>query len=345
MEDYKEIIKTKIIKINPAHIDWVPLREAGRAIREGKLVAFPTETVYGLGADALNKEAILKIFQAKNRPFLDPLIVHINNLNEVNALVEDFPVAAQKLGKLFWPGPLTMVMKKNKIIPDIVTSGLDTVAMRIPDHKVALGLIKEAQRPIAAPSANIFSHTSPTKAEHVISDLQGRVDIILDSGKTMIGVESTVLDVTTFPFKILRLGGATLENLREVVPDIVIADNNIAIKRAPGMLMKHYSPKAKLILVEEKGEKMSEKIQELASLYRNEGLKVGIISCQENSEKYAEYLVKMLGEAEDLDSCARNLYSHLRTLDKEKCDIIISENFANKGLGRAIMDRLRRASR
>jgi L-threonylcarbamoyladenylate synthase len=207
------MINTKIIKINPNKIDLEKLKEAGQAIRDGKLVAFPTETVYGLGADALNVNAVLKIFQAKNRPFQDPLIVHVSTWEEVIDLVEEFPEIARTLGQLFWPGPLTMVMRKSKIIPDVVTSGLDTVAIRIPDHQVALGLIREAKRPIAAPSANIFSRTSPTKAQHVIADLKGRVAIIIDGGETMVGVESTVLDVTEFPLKILRLGGVTLELL------------------------------------------------------------------------------------------------------------------------------------
>ncbi len=337
-------INTKIIKIEPENINWKNLREAAQAIRDGKLVAFPTETVYGLGADALNSEAVSKIFQAKNRPFHDPLIVHVHNLKEVIDLVQDFPDVARKLGELFWPGPLTMVFKKSKLISDIVTSGLETVAVRIPNHKVALGLIKEAQCPIAAPSANIFSHTSPTRAEHVISDLLGRVDLIIDSGETMIGVESTVLDVTELPLKILRLGGITLESLREVVTDIIIANSNIEIKRSPGMLSKHYSPKAKLILIEEKDKEMIRKVWKTALQYEKKGDKVGIIACKENAEKYPGLLVKVLGEAQDLNSCAHNLFAQLRELDKQKCDIIIAESFENKGLGRAIMDRLRRAA-
>jgi L-threonylcarbamoyladenylate synthase len=345
MKGIKNSINTKIIKIDPNNINWQFLQEAGQAIRDGKLVAFPTETVYGLGADALNREAVLKIFKAKNRPFYDPLIVHVHNSVEIMDFVEDFPDIAKRLGQLFWPGPLTMVLKKSKLISDVITSGLNTVAIRIPNHKVALGLIKEAQRPIAAPSANIFSYTSPTKAQHVISDLEGRVDIILDSGETMIGLESTVLDVTTFPFKILRLGGITFESLKEVVPDIVIANDNMEAKRSPGMLKKHYSPTAKLILVEEENEEMTKKIWELALQYKNYGNKIGIIACKENLEKYPGFIVKNIGESQDLDSCAHNLYAQLRALDEQKCDIIISENLANKGLGRAIMDRLRRAAK
>lgn len=344
MEKYISKINTKILKINPDSINRKYLQEAARAIRDGKLVAFPTETVYGLGADALNIEAVLKIFQAKNRPFNDPLIVHVCDVKEIIDLVEDFPDVARRLGEIFWPGPLTMVLKKSKLISDVVTSGLDTVAVRIPNHKVALGLIREAQRPIAAPSANLFSHTSATLAEHVVTDLYGKVDIIIDSGKTMVGVESTVLDVTKLPLRILRLGGVTFESLKKIVPDILIANHNSVIKRSPGMLNKHYSPQAKLILVEEKKEEMPQKIWKMALSYRNNGAKVGIIACQENATKYPGFLVRILGEAKDLSSCAHNLFAQLRELDKQKCDIIISESFENKGLGRAIMDRLRKAA-
>jgi len=345
VKEYSNSVDTRIIKIDPDNIDWKYLQLAGQAIREGRLVAFPTETVYGLGADALNAEALLKIFQAKKRPFYDPLIVHIYNLKEIYDYVEFFPDVARTLGELFWPGPLTMVLKKSKSISDIVTSGLDTVAIRIPDHKVALGLIKEARRPIAAPSANLFSHTSPTTAWHVISDLKGSIDIIIDSGETLIGLESTVLDVTTSPLQILRLGGITFESLKKIIPDIIIADDHIKIKKAPGMLSRHYSPLAKLILVKDKDEKMIEKIRKIALQHRNKGKKVGVIACQENREKYSGFIVKVLGEAKDLNSCARNLYAQLRILDELKCDIIISENFEDIGMGRAIMDRLKRASR
>jgi L-threonylcarbamoyladenylate synthase len=337
-------INTKIIKIDPKNIDVKKLQEAGQAIREGKLVAFPTETVYGLGADALNRDAVIKIFRAKGRPLNDPLIVHISNIAEAEGLVDELPAIATKLGQLFWPGPLTMVMKKSKIISNSITAGLDTVAIRVPNHPVAQGLIREAGKPIVAPSANLFTHLSPTNAQHVIDDLKGKVDIILDSGDTMVGVESTVVDVTDLPLRILRLGGITLEKLKEVTSKIIIANQNEETKRSPGMLNKHYAPKAKMILVEEKNEKMIGNIFRLASDFRDAGNKVGIIASRGNSEKYPGFLVRVLGDAQDLETCARNLYAQLRSLDELKCDIIISENFENRGLGRAIMDRLHRAS-
>ncbi len=337
-------IDTEIIKIISEKIDIQKLRKAGQAIRQGKLVAFPTETVYGLGADALNDRAVVKIFEAKGRPFDDPLIVHISCLEEARDLVKEFPLIARKLGKLFWPGPLTMVMKKSKVISEFVTSGLDTVAIRVPNHPVARRLIEESKRPIVAPSANLFSHISPTNAQHVIADLMGKVDIILDSGGTMVGVESTVVDVTGLPLKVLRLGGITVEKLHEVTSEIIIGNGNNKTKKSPGMLKKHYAPKAKMIVVEEKNEKMFKNILKLASQFRDSGKKVGIISSQENSDKYPGYLVSVLGKGQDLETCARNLYTQLRKLDELKCEVIISENFADIGLGRAIMDRLRRAS-
>ena len=337
-------IKTKVVKIDPKNIDITLLQEAGRLIRAGKLVAFPTETVYGLGADALNDDAIIKIFKAKGRPFHDPLIVHIASLREAEELIIDLPSIARELGRYFWPGPLTMVMKKSRLVSSMITSGLDTVAIRVPNHPVARGLIRESRRPIVAPSANLFSHTSPTSAKHVVTDLRGKVEMILDSGDTTVGVESTVVDVTELPLKVLRLGGITIEQLEEITSKVVIVQGNKQIKSSPGMLKKHYAPRAKMVLVEEKNDKMIQRILHLASTFSDAGNKVGIIASQENSDKYPGFTVSVLGNATDLETCARNLYSRLRLLDELKCDMIISENFENRGLGRAIMDRLRRAS-
>ncbi len=337
-------MNTEIIKINPEKIDQKKIKKAGQAIQDGKIVAFPTETVYGLGANALNEKAIEKIFLAKNRPFYDPLIVHISCLEEIIDLVSELPAIARKLAEKFWPGPLTMVMKKSTKVSDIVTSGLDTVAIRVPVHPVAQALIREAKRPIVAPSANLFTHVSPTNAKHVIDDLQGKVNIIIDSGKTSVGLESTVVDVTELPIQILRLGGVTVEQIMKVTTEVSIANEDNKTKKSPGMLKKHYSPKAKLILVEGKNDKMISNILSIASKYKKNGNKVGIIASSENSDKYIGYLVRVLGNANDLDTCARNLYKQLRLLDEMKCDIIISENYENKGIGRAIMDRLRRAS-
>ena len=337
-------IKTKIIKIDPDNINMKKLQEVGLAIREGKLVAFPTETVYGLGADALNVEAIKKVFIAKERPLYDPLIVHISCLEEIAELVKELPSIARDLALNFWPGPLTMVIKKSKKISDIVTSGLDTVAVRVPSHPVAQALIKASKKPIVAPSANLFTHVSPTNARHVIDDLLGKVDIIIDSGNTKVGLESTVVDVTEPGLKVLRLGGITVESIRKVTSKVRIFNDSTNSKKSPGMLKKHYSPRAKLILAEGKNDKMINNILRTAAKYKRAGNKVGILGSSENIDKYTGYLVRGLGNAYDLEACAHNLYSQLRLLDEMKCDVIISENYEDKGIGRAIMDRLRRAS-
>lgn len=337
-------IKTTTLKIDPLKIDQKVLKFAGELIRKGDLVAFPTETVYGLGANALNKKAVVKIFKAKERPYCDPLIVHISCFKELEKLVDKIPEIAQKLGNHFWPGPLTMIMKKSKIVPDQVTSGLDTVAIRVPNHPIALGLIREANRPIAAPSANRFTYTSPTKASHVIDDLQGKVHLILDGGSTEVGVESTVLDITSFPLKVLRLGGTTVEEIRELVPDIIIPNDQGPMLRSPGLMKKHYSPRAKLILPEGVGQNMIDNILKVAREYTESGYRVGIISSSDNAIKYKDFFVKTIGDSQNLESCAHNLYAQMRSLDELKFDIIISENFKKRGIGRAIMDRLFRAS-
>ena len=337
-------MKTKILKIKTDKIDKEKIKEAGRAIREGKLVAFPTETVYGLGADALNDKAVMKIFEAKNRPFNDPLIVHIDRLDGLTYLVEDIPSIARRLGETFWPGPLTMVFKKRRVVSDVITAGLETVAVRMPDHPVARGLILESERPIVAPSANLFSRTSPTNAKHVFEDLEGKVDIIIDSGKTRVGVESTVVDVTGPDLKVLRMGGITVEQLQEITAKVVIANQQQEIKNSPGMLKKHYSPRARLILMEGDQQKIIQRIREAAYRYQDMGYKIGIITTKEYSKHYPEFMVSILGDADDLNTCAQNLFAQLRFLDQMKCDIIISGSFEERGMGRAIMDRLRRAS-
>ncbi|MDD2352090.1 MAG: L-threonylcarbamoyladenylate synthase [Candidatus Caldatribacteriota bacterium] len=337
-------INTKIIKIETNNIDREKIREAGQAIRDGKIVAFPTETVYGLGADALNEYAIRKIFLAKNRPLYDPLIVHISCLDEIFGLVKEVPAIAIDLAHNFWPGPLTMVLKKSSKISSMVTAGLETVAIRVPSHLVALALIQESKRPIVAPSANLFAHVSPTDANHVIDDLKGKVDIIIDSGRTSVGLESTVIDVTELPLKVLRLGGITIENIKRVTSEITIGNKKDNTIKSPGMMKKHYSPKAFLILSEGRNNTMVSNILSIAKKYKKMGNKVGIIATGENSDKYVGYTVGVIGNANDLEICAQNLYSQMRLLDKQNCDIIITENFQEKGIGSAIMDRLRRAA-
>ncbi len=337
-------MKTKIININPKKINLAKIKIAAEVIKQGNLVAFPTETVYGLGADALNEKAVAKIFKAKGRPFNDPLIVHIANIKELHRLSKQVPSVAVKLAKTFWPGPLTLVLKKSELISDIITAGLDTVAIRMPSDNIALSLIKEAQTPIVAPSANLFGRTSPTNAQHVADDLDGKIEIIIDGGKTKVGVESTVLDITAKPVQVLRAGGISVEQLKEVIGQVKIGEELERGLRSPGMLNSHYSPRARLILVEEKEEAQVEEVRRLAYEYKAQEFKVGIMAKEENQGKYNGFQVKVIGKGSELKTCAANLFSVLRNFDKEGFEIIIAEGLEEQGLGLAIMERLRKAS-
>ncbi|HDP36423.1 MAG TPA: threonylcarbamoyl-AMP synthase [Candidatus Atribacteria bacterium] len=337
-------MKTKIIEINPKRIDLTKIKLVAEEIKKGNLVAFPTETVYGLGADALNEKAVAKIFQAKGRPFNDPLIAHIADIKELYRLSKQVPPVALKLAKVFWPGPLTLVLKKSELVSDIVTASLDTVAVRMPEDNIALSLIREAKTPIAAPSANLFGRTSPTTAQHVADDLDGKIEMIVDGGKTKVGLESTVLDVTLEPVRVLRAGGISVEKLKEVVGQVKISKELEEGFRSPGMLNSHYSPQAKLILVENKGEAQIEEVRQLASKYMTQGFKVGIMAKEENQNKYDRFKVKVIGKGTELEVCAANLFTILRSFDKEGFEIIIAEGLEEHGLGLAIMERLRKAA-
>jgi len=337
-------MKTKILEINPKRIDLAKIKIAAEEIKKGNLVAFPTETVYGLGADAINAKAVAKIFQAKGRPFNDPLIAHIADINELHRLSKQVPPVALKLAKAFWPGPLTLVLKKSELVSGIVTAGLDTVAVRMPADNIALSLIREAKTPIAAPSANIFGKTSPTTAQHVADDLDGKIEMIIDGGKTKVGVESTVLDITTRPVQVLRAGGISVEKLKEVIGQVKVSKELEIGFRSPGMLNSHYSPQAKLILVERKGDSQVEEIRRLASKNIAQGFKVGIMAKEENQNKYNGFEVKIIGKGSELNICAANLFSILRSFDKEGFEIIIAEGLEEHDLGLAIMERLRKAA-
>ncbi len=336
-------METKILKFNPDKIDSFLLREAAAVIKRGGLVAFPTETVYGLGADALNAVACAKIFQAKNRPLADPLIVHIADKQDLLRLSNDVYKITLDLVDTFWPGPLTLVLKKSQNIPLIVTAGLETVAVRMPDHPVALSLIRESQTPIAAPSANLFGRPSPTTARHVFDDLNERVDLILDAGKTSIGVESTIIDLTQTPFRILRPGGVSLESLRTIVSDIEPYEGNKIL--SPGMFKRHYSPKARVILVEENDKVQIDRVKAIVSEFAMQGYSVGIMAKEENKDKYnGDFNIKILGPGKNLSLCAANLFTLLRDFDKDGTQVIIAEGVKEESLGVAIMDRLRKAA-
>lgn len=335
-------MRTEIIKVNPHNIDLTKIRGAAKKIKDGDLVAFPTETVYGLGADAFNSQAVAKIFEAKNRPLDDPLIVHISQREDLFKLIKDIPDIVSELTDEFWLGPLTLVLKKSEIVPDIVTAGLDTVAIRMPANEIALSLIRESQTPIAAPSANLFGRPSSTDSQHVLDDLNGRIDLIIDGGKSEVGVESTVLDLTQSPPSILRPGGVSIERLKEIIGGVKIYKQDKIL--SPGMYPRHYSPKAKVILVEGNGEVQVEKVRNLASRFDLQDCCLGIMAKEENKDKYGGFNVKSLGPGDDLATCAANLFSVLREFDKEDVDVIIAESVKEEGIGLAIMNRLRKAS-
>lgn len=328
--------------------DEQALSNAALALSQGQLVAFPTETVYGLGADALNPVAVKNIFEAKGRPSDNPLIVHIAEGSQLNGLVRDIPPLAKSLMDAFWPGPLTLVFKRSHKVPDVITAGLDTVAVRMPDNPVALELIKRSGVPVAAPSANLSGRPSPTCARHVAEDLMGRIAYIIDGGSCSVGVESTVLDITAEVPVILRPGGITREMLEKVAGKVE-ADPVLEVKgdvkpRSPGMKYRHYSPKAEMILVKGDNEKVINTINTLTKERWNEGLLVGVLSCSENARRYSADVVVPAGSMEHPEEVAAGLYRTLRKFDETKVGIIYSETFQEHGIGQAVMNRLKKAS-
>lgn len=313
-------METKIFKMNDKKIDFSSIKIASEVIKNGGLVAFPTETVYGLGANALDSEAINKIFIAKGRPNDNPLILHISSKKQVSELVKEVPLNAKKLMNKFWPGPLTIILEKSDIVPKEVTAGLSTVAIRMPDNRIALELIKEAKVPIAAPSANSSGHPSPTEGAHVIEDLKDKIDIIIDGGRVNIGLESTVLDLTQNPPVILRPGKITLTQIKNVIGKVLKAKSVSEDKpKCPGMKYKHYSPKAKVIIV-----KTEEEIKDIA-------------------KEYSDKKVKILNYENEV-KMGKSLFKDFRDADKEGCEIIIVKETKDEGFGCAIMNRLRKAS-
>ena len=320
------------------------ITQAADKLASNEVVAFPTETVYGLGANAKSDEAVKKIYEAKGRPSDNPLIVHIAKQEQVTDIIEEIPDQAKKLMKAFWPGPLTIIMKyRPGSLSNIVTAGLDTVAIRMPNHPVALALIEESGLPIAAPSANTSGKPSPTTARHVQDDLMGRIAGIVDGGATGVGVESTVVDCSVEVPVILRPGGVTLEQLQSVIGTVrqdVALKNKEAAPKAPGMKYTHYAPQSPLYLV--KGNQ--EFLQKLVNDKKAEGLKVGIIAPLEHQRDYQADFVLVPGALSDLSTVAAGLYDTLRKFDELKPDIIFSEMFPESGIGVAIMNRLIKAA-
>ena len=338
-------MNTKIKKIDITNIDQSIINEAASIIKDGGTVVFPTETVYGLGADALNESASKKIYKAKGRPSDNPLIVHISNKSDLVKITSNVPEIADKLMEKFWPGPLTLIFNKSDIVPKGTTGGLNTVAVRMPNHPVALKLIKESGTCIAAPSANISGKPSPTTGEHVVEDLDGRVDMIIDSGSVGIGIESTIVDVTSNPPVILRPGYITVEMIKEVIGYVSIDNFKEGEKpKAPGMKYRHYAPKADMVIYSGEINKVIETINFLAKEKQEAGLKVGIIATQESQPLYKYGEVFSIGKRKSEKEIAKNLYAVLRAFDDMEVDFIISESFSESDLGHAIMNRLVKAS-
>ena len=338
-------MECELVKINS--IKDEALTKAADFIKNGGLVAFPTETVYGLGGDGLNSEAASKIYKAKGRPSDNPLILHINDQKMLHKIVNDVNSMAKKIMTAFCPGPITLILPKSDIVPSSVTGGLNTVAVRMPDNDIARELIRLSNTPIAAPSANISGRPSPTTAQAVYNDLHDRIDMILDGGACHFGVESTIVDCTEDVPIILRPGAITKEMLEELFPvvkiDRAIVGDNV-VPKAPGMKYKHYAPKANMILFEGSSAKMVEAIASKMADYEKEGKKVGLVVSSEVAEKLQHENTAIYGNQEDLLTIASEIYECLRFFDDKDVDIILAEGTTDKGIGLAIMNRLHKAS-
>lgn len=343
-------MQTILKKIDVGNIDMNVIDEASEILRSGNLVAFPTETVYGLGANALEEDASGKIYEAKGRPSDNPLIVHVADKEQIIPLVTEIPPKAELLMEAFWPGPMTLIFNKSSKVPYGTTGGLDTVAIRMPNHEIALTLIRHSGIPIAAPSANTSGRPSPTTAKHVMDDLNGRISMVIDGGEVGIGIESTIVDVTGDIPMILRPGFISKKMLGEVVGSVTI-DRAISgpLKsdvhpKAPGMKYKHYAPKADFRMFRGDISKVTEHINMLAKEYLDKGAKVGIIASNETKDKYTYGDVVSIGSRMDEITISKNLYKVLRDFDDKEVDYIFGETFEDEGLGQAIMNRMLKAA-
>lgn len=332
--------ETLLIEVNPTEPDPEVINRAADVLRGGGLVAFPTETVYGLGADALNPDAVKKIFSAKHRPIDNPMIVHVAALEDLKFLTESISTEAIPLMKQFWPGPLTLIFRKSAQVADAVTGGQETVAVRMPRNIIALALIRALGHPIAAPSANLSGRPSPTTGRHVLHDLEGEIDMILDGGPVEVGVESTVLDLSHHPPTILRPGAVTWEELEPLIGKVVMAVNGKLLNRSPGTSHRHYSPRARVTLVEIADQKA---IDRLIAHRARKGSKVGILTRQTQS-LHSSLDVVVRPMPQDLKVYAMQMFAVMRELDELGVDEMIVEKVEEEGIGAAIMDRLRRAA-
>ena len=342
-------METQVRRLSYSQIDETMIEEAGRIIRKGGLVAFPTETVYGLGGDALNPESSKKIYAAKGRPSDNPLIVHIADKRDLHRIVREVPEKAKKLMEAFWPGPLTMIFYKNELVPQATTGGLDTVAVRMPSDRIAAAFIRAAGGFVAAPSANVSGRPSTTTAAHVEEDLSGRIEMILDGGQAVIGLESTIVDMSVEPPVILRPGAVTKEMMEAVIGPLevdkaIIAPDSGVKPKAPGMKYRHYAPRADLAVVEGSTEAVIAAINQLAEEAEAEGKRVGIIATDETKDRYPKGLVLSLGARKHEEEIAQHLFEVLRDFDETDVDCIYSEAFDEASIGPAIMNRLLKAA-
>lgn len=342
--------ETKTVKVDPNSPDIRDIERAASIIKEGGLVAFPTETVYGLGADGLRADSVEKIFQAKGRPQDNPLILHVASPDDVFRVAKEIPTTVDELIQVFWPGPLTLVLPKQPNVPDIVSAGLSTIGVRMPDNTIALTLIARSGTLLAAPSANLSGRPSPTQADHVAADMWGKVDLILDGGPTRLGVESTVLDMTENPPRILRPGSVTLEELKDVLGQVngPISRNGSSLgMAAPGMKYSHYALDIPLFLVQGEPMAIVRRIQEEAEKYRMSGKNVGIMTYDESKDLYLGCgdVIRSLGSRYDPAQVASGLYRTLRHFETCKVHVVLAEGFSETGLGFAVMNRLKQAAR
>lgn len=342
-------MQTLVVTQDENRIDRQTIMQAGEIIRNGGLVAFPTETVYGLGGDGLNPDSSRKIYAAKGRPSDNPLIIHIYRMEDLQVLVKEIPDNAKKLAEAFWPGPLTMILPKADLVPKETTGGLDTVAVRMPSHKVALAFIEAAGGFVAAPSANLSGKPSPTLAKYVVEDMDGRIDMIIDGGDIAIGLESTIVDLTGEVPMILRPGYITLDMLQDVLGEVkcdpTLLDGDCKERpKAPGMRYRHYAPKGDMLIVDGETDAVIREINRCVADSRKRGFKTGVIATGENADKYEADVVKVVGGRNEETAIAASLYRILREFDDEEVDAIYSESFATDGIGQAIMNRLLKAA-
>jgi L-threonylcarbamoyladenylate synthase len=341
---------TEVIRVDRQRPDARAISRAAECLRRGGLVAFPTETVYGLGAHALDRDAVQRLFAAKGRPSTDPLIVHVSRFDEMRTLAAGIPPIAATLAQRFWPGPLTLVVRRGASVPVEVTAGMDTVAVRVPSHPVAQALLAEAHLPIAAPSANLFSRPSPTRAAHVLADLDGLIDMVLDAGPADVGVESTVLDLTSVPPVVLRPGAVDVEALQDLIPDVqlrspAIADPGVPLP-SPGLLPQHYAPRTPMTLYPRATGPTDTFVAHVRDAVAS-GKRVGVLATVEDAAplRHMPVVIAELGSITDVETVAARLYAGLRELDAAQLDVILVHDFSeDAGLWRALRDRLRRAS-